>query len=96
MYYIYILKLENNKYYIGKTETIRNTIYRHYNGLEVECTKVNKPIITINIIIEVYSTEIINTIKRYVHKFGRNNVYFDNIYDKYITDSPLFASKKPK
>jgi putative endonuclease len=34
MYYVYILKLRNNKYYIGLTKNINRRIKEHSKGLE--------------------------------------------------------------
>lgn len=41
---IYILKLENNKWYIGKTANIHERIQQHLNGCGAEWTKLYKPI----------------------------------------------------
>ena len=95
MYYIYILKLTNNKYYIGRTQTVKQTIDNHFAGSETEQTKINKPLITISIDIEISPIDIINTIKRYIYKFGVNNIYGDIDYNNSIFNiSPLLLQHK--
>ena len=46
MVIIYILELENNKYYIGKSkkENVDNRIKQHFDGRGSEWTKIHKPI----------------------------------------------------
>jgi len=45
---IYILKLEDNKYYVGKTKNINNRILDHFTNNGSEWTKKYKPIEIIN------------------------------------------------
>ena len=42
MYYVYILKSNNNQYYIGATSNIRNRV-KYHNAGRVRSTKSNKP-----------------------------------------------------
>ena len=44
MIYVYVLKLENNKYYIGKTLNIENRLLDHFSNVGSEWTKLHKPI----------------------------------------------------
>ena len=44
MVYIYILKLENEKYYIGKTDDPNTRIKLHFDGNGSAWTKKYKPI----------------------------------------------------
>jgi hypothetical protein len=95
MYFVYILKLTNNKYFIGRTETVKETIDKHFTGTESEYTKKHKPLLTTSIEIEKSRTHIINTIKRYAYKFGMDNVFTNIEYDKnIITISPLLTGDK--
>ena len=48
MVYIYILELENNKYYVGKTKNINKRILDHFQNNGSEWTKKYKPIEIIN------------------------------------------------
>ncbi len=43
MYYVYILRLSNNKYYIGQTNNITNRLIRHQTG-QVKSTKAFRPV----------------------------------------------------
>ena len=43
MYYSYILKLQNNKYYSGYTNNLKERFAQHQNGL-VESTKNFRPL----------------------------------------------------
>jgi predicted GIY-YIG superfamily endonuclease len=67
MYRIYILKLTNDKYFIGRTKTIKETIENHFNGIESQYTKEYKPLFIVSIIDEIQSIyinmQIINIIK---------------------------------
>ncbi len=44
MLYIYVLKLEDNKYYIGKTHNIKKRVVQHFLQEGSEWTKLYKPI----------------------------------------------------
>ena len=48
--FIYILKLENNKFYIGKTENAEIRIENHFENNGSEWTKIHKPLSIIEII----------------------------------------------
>jgi hypothetical protein len=48
--YIYILELEQNKYYIGKSNNVNERFLDHCNGYGSKWTKLYKPIRIINII----------------------------------------------
>ena len=98
MNYIYILKLTNNKYYIGKTQTVKNTIDNHFSGLECEYTKIYRPQLVISIEIEILpQIDIIKTIKRYINRFGMDNIYSDVKYDKSsIINTPLSSQQNKK
>jgi len=73
-YIIYVLKLENDKYYIGKTKDLNKRITEHQNGNGSEWTKLYK----VKFIIEsFYETNIFQEdmiVKSYMKKFGINNV----------------------
>ena len=44
MTFIYILELENNKYYVGRTDNIDNRLKNHFNANGSHWTKLHKPI----------------------------------------------------
>lgn len=74
MEYIYILKLKNNKYYIGKTQNVENRYEQHLNGNGSAWTKKYKPI---SIIKKIKSTSLFDEdkyVKEYMAKYGIENV----------------------
>jgi len=72
---IYILKLEDNKYYIGKTGRDVNTRFtEHVNGYGSEWTKKHKPIKIINSSICLSKFDEDNITKEYMIKYGIENV----------------------
>jgi hypothetical protein len=74
MVYIYVLKLENNKYYIGKTETPKFRIENHFSSNGSEWTKLYKPIKIIEIIPDCDNYDEDKYTKIYMDKYGINNV----------------------
>lgn len=71
---IYILKLEENKYYIGKTNNINIRINDHVTGNGSEWTKKYKPIEIIEIIENCDDFDEDKYTKIYMNKFGIDNV----------------------
>ena len=49
MYYVYILKLQNNKYYVGYAKDLKRRFGEHKNG-NVKSTKDNLPVKLVNYI----------------------------------------------
>lgn len=74
MVYIYILKLENNKYYIGKTDNPEIRLNSHFNLNGSEWTKKYKPIEIIQIIPNCDNYDEDKYTKIYMDKYGINNV----------------------
>jgi predicted GIY-YIG superfamily endonuclease len=71
MSYTYILKLEFNKYYIGKTNNPKFTLEDHIN---IEWTKIYKPIKLVKIIKNNDNFDDDQLILRYMKKKGIKNV----------------------
>jgi predicted GIY-YIG superfamily endonuclease len=74
MEYIYILKLINNKYYIGKTTDVENRYQQHISGLGSIWTKKYKPL---SIIKQVKSSSKFDEdkyVKEYMSIYGIENV----------------------
>ena len=69
---IYILLLENQKYYIGKTSNPLFRIENHVDNNNIEWTKIHKPIKILEII-QNSDDEDKHTLK-YIDKYGINNV----------------------
>ena len=73
MVYIYILKLQHNKYYIGKTSNPYFRIESHFNSHGSEWTKINKPIKLLKLIKgDDYDED--KYTKMYMDKYGIENV----------------------
>lgn len=71
---IYVLKLTNSKYYIGKTNDINTIINDHFNGNELEWTKIYKPEYILKQIPNRNNfTELAVTLK-YMKMYGIDNV----------------------
>lgn len=72
--YIYILKLQNNKYYVGKSNDPDTCIQSHKNGTISVWTKKYKPILVKKVIPNMsHRHENKYTIK-YMYKYGIDNV----------------------
>ena len=92
MLYIYILKCEHNKYYIGKTKEPWNRLKSHYNGSGSSWTKKYKPIETLEVIPNCDIFDEDKYTKMYMDKYGIDNVrggsycqvYLDSVHKAFI------------
>lgn len=71
---IYILKLKNNKYYVGRTDNIDKRYEKHLNGKGSKWTKKYKPIKILKIIKDCSSFNEDKYVKMYMSKYGIDNV----------------------
>jgi len=71
---IYILKLKENKYYIGKSDNVLNRFQQHINGNGSSWTRKYNPISIEKIIENVSSFEEDKITKEYMSKYGIDNV----------------------
>ena len=71
---IYVLKLEQNKYYIGKTNNINTRLNDHMSGNGSQWTKKYKPIEIIQVIPNCDDFDEDKYTKIYMNKFGIYNV----------------------
>jgi len=71
---IYILKLENNKYYIGKTNNVGEMYKNHSKGIVRIWTKINKPISIIRTINNTSPFDEDKYVKEYMNIHGIENV----------------------
>ena len=71
---IYILKLENNKYYIGKTNNVGEMYKNHSKGIVRIWTKQNKPISIIRTINNTSPFDEDKYVKEYMTYYGIENV----------------------
>jgi len=74
MVFIYILQLENNKYYIGKTENPDFRLKSHFNSNGSVWTKKYKPIKVLKLISNCNNFDEDKYTKEYMKKKGINNV----------------------
>ena len=71
---IYILKLINSKYYVGKTHNIENRYEQHINGSGSAWTKKYKPLAIIKKIKSTSQFDEDKYVKEYMSKYGIENV----------------------
>jgi hypothetical protein len=74
MVYIYILQLEQNKYYIGKTDNPDYRLNNHFNSNGSEWTKLYKPIKVLQIIPDCDDYDEDKYTQIYMDKYGFDNV----------------------
>lgn len=74
MVYIYILKLEKNKYYVGKTDKPEKRVIDHFTTKGSNWTKKYKPIKLLEIIPNCDDYDEDKYTRIYMDKYGINNV----------------------
>ena len=74
MVFIYTLLLENNKYYIGKTNNPKFRLENHFSNNGSSWTKLNKPIKVIEIIPNCDDYDEDKYVVKYMEKYGIYNV----------------------
>ena len=74
MVYIYVLKLENNKYYIGKTDNPDFRIKSHFNSNGSAWTKKYKPVDLVELIPNCDDYDEDKYTRLYMDKYGIENV----------------------
>lgn len=72
--YIYVLKLEEDKYYVGRTSNILIRIEQHFKGEGAIFTKAFKPIKVIELSEELTKQDERNKTLEYMEKYGWQNV----------------------
>ena len=70
----YILKLENDKIYVGNTNNINKRLKQHFNNEGSKFTKKYKPIEIISINPNKNNKQETRTTLKYMNKYGINNV----------------------
>ena len=71
---IYVLKLENEKYYVGITTNLNYRIAQHLNGSGSNWTSLHKPISIVETIFNAARTMENEVTKRYMEQYGKDNV----------------------
>lgn len=74
MVFIYILLLENNKYYIGRTNNPHFRLQSHFNSNDSEYTKKYKPLKLLKLIPNCDNYDENKITLQYMDKYGINNV----------------------
>tara|TARA_B100000035_G_C20997918_1_gene553398 strand:+ start:334 stop:846 length:513 start_codon:yes stop_codon:yes gene_type:complete len=90
---VYILKLNNNKYYIGKTNNLNKRIQQHQNNTGASWTKNNKIKDILKFKNKYKFLELEKTLE-YMHKYGIDNVR-GSMFTKYnlSIDDKITAAK---
>ena len=83
---IYILKLKECKYYIGKSNNVLNRFQQHINGNGSSWTRKYKPISIEKTIENVSSFEEDKITKEYMYKYGIDNVRGGSYIEIELTD----------
>lgn len=83
---VYVLKLSDDKYYVGTSENAEQRIKQHFNGYGSSWTKKYKPIETVEVIDNCDKFDEDKYTKQYMLKYGIDNVrggtyYENNIYE---------------
>ena len=76
MVFIYVLELENNKYYIGKTDNPQFRLESHFNSNGAAWTKKYKPINIIELIPNCDDYDEDKYTLKYMEKYGIDNFDF--------------------
>jgi predicted GIY-YIG superfamily endonuclease len=71
---IYVLKLEDGKYYIGKTNDVESRFKQHINGKGSAWTRKYRPISVLRTILTTSDFEEDKVTKEYMAKYGIDNV----------------------
>lgn len=92
--FIYILKLENNKYYVGKTSNPTFRLEQHFNSNGSAWTKKYNPIKVIEIIPDCDNYDEDKYTLKYMEKFGINNVRGGTFCELKLNKENLSTIKK--
>ena len=71
---VYVLKLANGKYYVGKSDNIEERIASHFSGRGAAWTRENHPVKVMEVRENVSRFEEDKMTKEYMEKYGIDNV----------------------
>ena len=94
MLYIYILELEQNKFYVGKTENPNFRIQDHFNNKGCNWTKIYKPIRLLDLIPNSDDYDEDKYTRIYMDKYGVDNVRGGAYVQMVLDDNTLFHLRK--
>lgn len=86
--YIYILRLEENHYFIGKSNHVENRLKDHIKGIVCGFTKRYKPL-AITVIPNCDESELDLYVKKFMIKYGINKIRGGIYMDNKFSDSVL-------
>lgn len=91
---IYVLKLEQGKYYVGKTTTLDNRIIDHFTNNGSMWTKTYKPIEVIDTIDNIDDYDEDKYTKIYMDKYGIDNVRGGSYVTMILPEYQLLSLRK--
>lgn len=91
---IYILKLEDNCYYIGKSENVEQRFQQHLSGSGSSFTKKHKPILIEKVFNNVSPFDEDKYVKEYMSKYGIDKVRGGTYVNEILDDNQIFNLKK--
>jgi hypothetical protein len=94
MVFIYALQLENNKYYIGKTDNPQFRIESHFNNNGSVWTTKYKPQSIIEIIPNCDDYDEDKYTRKYMDKYGINNVRGGSFCEEHLSEQTIQALLK--
>ena len=94
MVFIYIIKLEQGKYYIGKTNNPQFRLESHFNSNGSEWTKIYKPLRVLEIIPNCTDYDEDKYTRIYMDKYGINNVRGGSFVSVKLDKSTIDTLKK--
>ena len=84
---IYVLELENGKYYIGSTKRLGRDLGKHFLGKGIDWTRINKPVKVLTYfdvpMPNNYIDEKLKLLKQHVAYYGMENVRGGNFEQKH-------------
>jgi len=77
---IYVLELEHNKYYVGKSKEIDFCLEQHFNCNEIKWTQIHKPISVMELIKNCEDSDVDKYTLEYMEGYGIKNVRGGSYY----------------
>jgi cellular nucleic acid-binding protein len=94
MVFIYVLKLEKGKYYVGKTNNPKFRLDNHFNSNGSEWTKIYKPIKLLELKSNCDNYDEDKITRQYMDKYGINNVRGGSFVSVKLDKSTIDTLKK--
>lgn len=91
---VYVLRLENDRYYVGKTHDVETRYADHLNGRGTTWTKLYKPIELVLVKNCVYSFEEDGFVKLYMYHHGIDKVRGGAYSSEILSDDQIYFLKR--